>query len=241
MSYDQIESAKRIEQTCNADPHVKTLIALVNGRDLSNGWLAFQHKHYVSLMLVFSFIAPIMTGMMCGLSWGQSVGYVCCVRLVLLYHSTFCINSLDHMWGDRKFDATSSAADSTLCAWLTQGEGYHNFRHTYPKDYRNGPAWYNYDPTKWIIYILQKCGMARNLMTYRRLRNVDTSVSVPVKLGDKRYDIGGFMKHPGGYQLLTQYANKDISHLFEHTTKSGETIHFHSKGARDLLETFAIT
>ncbi len=44
------------------------------------------------------------------------------------------------------------------------GEGYHNYHHTFPRDYRNGPQWYNVDPSKWLIYTLSKLGLAEGLV-----------------------------------------------------------------------------
>lgn len=41
--------------------------------------------------------------------------------------------------------------------------GHHNFHHEFPKDYRNGVAWYDYDPTKWLIWVASKLGLASDL------------------------------------------------------------------------------
>ena len=46
---------------------------------------------------------------------------------------------------------------------LTFGEGYHNYHHTYPGDYRNGHGRYNFDPPKWLIYSLSRVGLATSL------------------------------------------------------------------------------
>jgi stearoyl-CoA desaturase (delta-9 desaturase) len=50
-----------------------------------------------------------------------------------------------------------------LLALLTVGEGYHNYHHTFPSDYRNGVRWFHFDPTKWTIWTLHKLGLASNL------------------------------------------------------------------------------
>jgi len=47
---------------------------------------------------------------------------------------------------------------------ITLGEGYHNYHHTFPRDYRNGHLWYNVDPSKWLIYMLSKLGLAEGLI-----------------------------------------------------------------------------
>jgi stearoyl-CoA desaturase (delta-9 desaturase) len=46
------------------------------------------------------------------------------------------------------------------------GEGYHNFHHQFPIDYRNAYHWYQYDPTKWFIALCGKVGLANNLKTF---------------------------------------------------------------------------
>jgi cytochrome b involved in lipid metabolism len=47
---------------------------------------------------------------------------------------------------------------------ITLGEGYHNYHHIFPRDCRNGPQWYNVDPSKWLIYVRSKLGLAEGLV-----------------------------------------------------------------------------
>ncbi len=86
-----------------------------------------------------------------------------CTRLTLVYHCTWCINSVCHMFGKATYDIYSSAKDHWLAAMITNGEGYHNYHHHFPADYRNGVRWYQWDPTKWIIAILAGLGLAWDL------------------------------------------------------------------------------
>ena len=85
------------------------------------------------------------------------------LRMVLVMHSAFFINSYAHTFGSRNFDGRLSAGDHWLGAILTNGEGYHNFHHRYPNDYRNGIRWFHWDPSKWLIFILSKIGLAWDL------------------------------------------------------------------------------
>jgi stearoyl-CoA desaturase (delta-9 desaturase) len=85
------------------------------------------------------------------------------LRLVLVHHSTFFINSLCHVIGSQTYSKEHSARDSFVMALLTYGEGYHNFHHTFPSDYRNGIKWYHFDPTKWLIKTLTVVGLAEKL------------------------------------------------------------------------------
>jgi fatty-acid desaturase len=77
--------------------------------------------------------------------------------------STFCVNSLAHWLGETPFDDKHTPRDHFATALVTIGEGYHNFHHQFPMDYRNAIRWYQYDPTKWFIWACQKLGLASHL------------------------------------------------------------------------------
>ena len=85
------------------------------------------------------------------------------VRMCALHHFTWFINSLAHTWGDKPFCQEQTAVNNYILAFLTFGEGYHNFHHVFANDYRNGIRWYHFDPTKWLIWTLNKLGLAHNL------------------------------------------------------------------------------
>lgn len=78
----------------------------------------------------------------------------------------FCINSVAHYLGDTPYDDKHSPRDHLVSAILTLGEGYHNFHHQFPMDYRNAFRWYQYDPTKWFIAMCQFVGLATHLRTF---------------------------------------------------------------------------
>ena len=58
-------------------------------------------------------------------------------------------------------------AGVALLAPITFGEGYHNYHHMWQWDYRNGPRWYNFDPSKWLIFTLSKLRLAYNLQRHQ--------------------------------------------------------------------------
>ena len=92
-------------------------------------------------------------------------------RMFMVLNSTFTINSLCHMVGTQPHGTQDSSRDSWLISFVSFGEGYHNYHHTYARDFRNGPKWYNFDPSKWIIFSLSLLGLASNL------RRLDPTVS----------------------------------------------------------------
>jgi fatty-acid desaturase len=79
------------------------------------------------------------------------------------WQSTFCVNSLAHWLGETPFDDKHTPRDHLITALVTIGEGYHNFHHQFPMDYRNAIKWYQYDPTKWFIWVCQQLGLASHL------------------------------------------------------------------------------
>ncbi len=124
--------------------------------------LAFQHRHYVALVLITNIGLPLAAGWLLGDVWGVFL-LAGVLRLVLSHHFTFFINSLAHMWGSRPYTEENTARDNPVLAVLTFGEGYHNFHHIFAHDYRNGVRWWQWDPTKWLIAGLQFVGLTRKL------------------------------------------------------------------------------
>lgn len=122
----------------------------------------WQDKHYVPLTTFMNLGLPILLGI-----WhGDIIGTVLLVgllRLVVNHHVTFFINSLAHYWGRRPYTESNSARDNDILAFLTYGEGYHNYHHIFQNDYRNGIRWYHWDPTKWMIAACARVGLAKNL------------------------------------------------------------------------------
>lgn len=135
-------------------------------RDLQKDRLAmWQHRHYVPLAFGMCFGLPALIGFAVG-GWDAALGAFLLsgvARVVFVHHMTFCINSLCHWIGDRPYSSKCTARDSFLMAIFTFGEGYHNYHHEFQYDYRNGVKPWQYDPTKWAIWLLNKVGLVRNL------------------------------------------------------------------------------
>ncbi len=85
------------------------------------------------------------------------------LRVVIVHHATFLINSAAHTWGTQPYSTANTSKDSPLLSFFTFGEGYHNFHHTFQADYRNGHKWYHWDPSKWWIKVASWFGMTRDL------------------------------------------------------------------------------
>lgn len=132
-------------------------------RDLaSNALVVAQRRHHELLGLAVGLGCPFLLGLAFGRPWG-GVLWGGLLRLVVGHHGTFAINSVGHRFGRQPYSDRNTSRDNTLLAVITLGEGYHNFHHAHPRDYRNGVRWYDWDPTKWWIFTLSLLGLAWGL------------------------------------------------------------------------------
>ncbi len=125
----------------------------------------WQHRRYKLIALSTSFGLPSLLGWLHG-GWRGALGSLLIAgvaRVVCVHHMTFFINSFCHTLGRQPYSSRCTARDSAIMAWLTFGEGYHNFHHEFQHDYRNGVKPWQFDPTKWSIWILHRLGLARQL------------------------------------------------------------------------------
>jgi stearoyl-CoA desaturase (delta-9 desaturase) len=112
------------------------------------------------------FVVPTVIA---GWLWGDWIGgflYAGMARLFFVQQSTFCVNSLAHHFGESPFDDRHTPRDHFLTSLLSLGEGYHNFHHEFPSDYRNTIRFFQYDPTKWLIWLLSFTPLAYNLKRF---------------------------------------------------------------------------
>ncbi|KAF8981857.1 hypothetical protein BDQ17DRAFT_1379305 [Cyathus striatus] len=181
--------------------------------------IQWQHHHYFPLAMIFGYLLPSLVP---GIFWGDWLGGICFSGALRLT-STFCINSIAHWLGSTPYDDVLSPRDHLLSAILTMGEGYHNFHHQFPMDYRNAFHWYQYDPPN---------------ATHLRLKNAQENISWPKSLNDLPiiswnefqeesrtrplilvsgfiHDVTDFIEqHPGGESYLTKSSGADATAQF---------------------------
>lgn len=127
----------------------------------------WQHNNYLFLALGMGWLFPAAVA---GLGWHDWYGgfiYAGIIRTFLVNQATFCVNSLAHYLGDQPYDDRRTPRNHLITAIITLGEGYHNFHHEFPSDYRNGIEWHQLDPTKWMIWLCHWFGLAHNLKRFR--------------------------------------------------------------------------
>ncbi len=99
----------------------------------------------------------LQTSMMQVVVWGFFIS------TVFLHHVTFCVNSVSHLFGFRRFETRDDSRNNPLVAFLTMGEGWHNNHHRYPSSERQGYYWWEIDMTHWILKGLEKLGLVWDL------------------------------------------------------------------------------
>jgi len=119
-------------------PDVKEKGSKIDVSDLkADPMLAFQHRYYIPLAITFCFILPTVLPWY---FWGEKIHvayFVCAVfRYILVLHATWTINSFAHMFGMRPYDKSINPRQNVACTLFTVGEGWHNYHHTFPYDYR---------------------------------------------------------------------------------------------------------
>jgi stearoyl-CoA desaturase (delta-9 desaturase) len=130
--------------------------------------IMWQDRYYLPIVLS-GLALPFVVGFLYG---GWMSGLSCFIlagvgRTFFVLNSTFCINSICHMWGEQPHGTGDSSRYSWWISLITFGEGYHNYHHMFLRDYRNGAEWYHFDPSKWLIFTLSKLRLAYNLQRHQ--------------------------------------------------------------------------
>ena len=85
------------------------------------------------------------------------------VRMMLVWHITWMVNSVSHVWGYRTYDTSDDSKNNWIVALLAQGEGWHNNHHAFPTCVRAGHKWWEIDTSYWVIWTLKKVHLIWNV------------------------------------------------------------------------------
>ena len=114
---------------------------LVGGILLAAGWAAYGPYTGMSWLL-----------------WGLAV------RMVIVFHVTWLVNSATHMWGYRNYETTDDSRNLWWVGLLAFGEGWHNNHHAFQRMAKHGHRWWEIDTTYWAILAMEKLGLAWNVV-----------------------------------------------------------------------------
>src|SRR6201981_3919215 len=173
--------------------------------------LVWQHRYIHLIAFTTAFVFPSAIGFLWG-GWKAALGAFLIagvLRAVVLQHATFCINSLCHYIGAQPYSSKCSARDSWILAIATFGEGYHNYHHEFQHDYRNGVKPWQIDPTKWIIWVLSKIGLASDL------RRVPTEKIVLAELTEAKRRLEATLANPALPEASSTYIASAYQTLLE--------------------------
>src|SRR6202047_1539985 len=189
---------------------LKPLPPFDNVPDLKKDPLLVWQDRYIHLIAALvAFVLPASIGFMWG-GWRAALGAFLIagvLRVVVLQHCTFCINSLCHYIGAQPYSSKCSARDSWFLAILTFGEGHHNYHHEFQHDYRNGVKPWQIDPTKWIIWTLSKIGLAK------QLRRVPLEKIVLCELAEAQRQLEKRLKHHAISETAAEYITASYKRL----------------------------
>jgi stearoyl-CoA desaturase (delta-9 desaturase) len=128
--------------------------------------LMWLHKYELLpaiALAILCFLVAGWSGLVVGFFWST----------VLVYHATFCINSLAHVHGRKRYVTGDDSRNNWLLALFTMGEGWHNNHHACQSSVRQGFKWWEIDPTYYLLRALSWIGIVWDLKTppERVLRN----------------------------------------------------------------------
>ena len=121
------------------------------------------HRRFALIVVVSYFMAPIAAGLIAtrrlrgGLSaflWGGAL------RVFFVHHATWSVNSVCHLWGKRPFETRDESRNNALVALVGLGEGNHHNHHAFPRSAKHGLQPWQFDPTWWLIWTMEKTGLA---------------------------------------------------------------------------------
>jgi len=116
-------------------------------------WLHRYEQAPALLLAAACFAAAGFQGLVVGFFWST----------VAVYHATFCINSLAHVVGRRRYVTGDYSRNNWFLAIFTMGEGWHNNHHAFQSSVRQGFRWWEYDLTFYLLKLLSLAGLVWNL------------------------------------------------------------------------------
>lgn len=147
------------------------------------GWLLYKRPHFFEydiyhksapdlardpyyrwLDRYFLLLQIPLIGLLYVLGGWSFVIYGVFLRAVVLWHSTWLIDSAAHFWGYRNFEVEDDSRNLWWAALLTYGEGWHNNHHAHPNVAKAGLRWWEVDATWWVIQGLKAVGLAKKVV-----------------------------------------------------------------------------
>ncbi|XP_026733891.1 acyl-CoA Delta(11) desaturase [Trichoplusia ni] len=162
----------------------------------NNPVLKFQKKYAVPLIGTVCFALPTLIPVYC---WGESwnnAWHIALFRYIFNLNVTFLVNSAAHIWGNKPYDKSILPAQNLLVSFLASGEGFHNYHHVFPWDYRTAELGNNFlnlttlfiDFCAWFGWAYDLKSVSEDIIKQRAERTGDGSSGVIWGWDDKDMD-----------------------------------------------------
>jgi stearoyl-CoA desaturase (delta-9 desaturase) len=136
--------------------------------DLSSDRMLSGVSRLFLVWAVLGLVLPATLGGLLSGSWfGVLLGFIWggLVRVFVVHHMTWSINSVCHLWGTRPYDSRDCSRNNFIFGVLGFGEGWHNNHHAFPASARHGLRWWQFDISYWIIRAMSCVGLAWRIRT----------------------------------------------------------------------------
>jgi stearoyl-CoA desaturase (delta-9 desaturase) len=129
-------------------------------------WGTIHLTHWMAFLGTGSLVGALATwslsgALQLGLSW---LVWGVFVRTIAVWHITWSVNSITHLWGYRSFDTPDDSRNNWLVGLLSNGEGWHNNHHAEPRCAAHGRRWWELDVSYWTIRALERLGLASDVV-----------------------------------------------------------------------------
>jgi stearoyl-CoA desaturase (delta-9 desaturase) len=125
-------------------------------------WVRLASSTWLLWVIVGLILPAILGGVISGSWQGVLLGFIWggLVRVFLVHHVTWSINSICHLWGTRPFKSSDESRNNAVFGLLGLGEGWHNNHHAFPTSARHGLRWWEIDVSYWVILAMSLTGLA---------------------------------------------------------------------------------
>ncbi|XP_050054934.1 acyl-CoA Delta-9 desaturase-like [Aphis gossypii] len=153
---------------CRKHPDVIEKGRTIDTSDLlADPIVTFQKKYFWFLITWACFIIPTLIPVYCwGETWRNSWYVAVLLRYTLTLNAIWLVNSAAHAWGGKPYDRFINASENLVASILSVGEGWHNYHHVFPWDYKTAELGnYHFNYTTAFIHLFAKIGWAYDLKT----------------------------------------------------------------------------
>ncbi|RNC81482.1 MAG: acyl-CoA desaturase [Phycisphaera sp.] len=149
-------------------------------KDLRKSMLIVWMSRLFPVWVLAGLVLPAIFGGLFTWSWGGVLwGFIWggLVRVFLVHHVTWSINSVCHIWGTKPFKSNDESRNNAIFGVLALGEGWHNNHHAFPTSARHGLRWWQVDVSYFVIWCMSKIGLASEIRVPSRERIQEKAIA----------------------------------------------------------------